>query len=304
MKRLIASVLLFCLLASAALAADKKEPIRPQWPVPEYVTLLLEMAGNEVGYKEGAHGYSKYGEYWGDGYAQWCAEYLCWCVDQVDKTHGTQLLKNVYPLYSGQNTGMRWFIKQGRWVSRNGNLEEWGYQWFKGEDHFITAGEYIPQPGDWVFFSWTSDNNTSHVAMVESARREKDGSVLITCLEGNNPSKVARVTYSTADKKILGYGTVHDVADWTMRFGNTGAKVQELQEKLVYLGYLDASSVTGHYGVNTQNAITAYQTAHNLKVLGIANIETQTLINRQVDEKRYADADAWVVDDEDDDFYE
>ena len=114
MKRLIASVLLFCLLASAALAADKKEPIRPQWPVPEYVTLLLEMAGNEVGYKEGAHGYSKYGEYWGDGYAQWCAEYLCWCVDQVDKTHGTQLLKNVYPLYSGQNTGMRWFIKEGR----------------------------------------------------------------------------------------------------------------------------------------------------------------------------------------------
>ena len=115
---------------------------------------------------------------------------------------------------------------------------------------------------------------------------------------------MARVTYSTGDKKILGYGTVHDVADWTMRFGNTGAKVQELQEKLVYLGYLDASSVTGHYGVNTQNAITAYQTAHNLKVLGIANIETQTLINRQVDEKRYADADAWVVDDEDDDFYE
>ena len=56
--------------------------------------------------------------------------------------------------------------------------------------------------------------------------------------------------------------------------------------------------------MNTQNAITSFQTTHGLKVLGIANIETQTLINRQVDEKRYADADAWVVDDEDDDFYE
>ena len=304
MKRIIALLAALLLLCPLMAAHAEETVIRPQWRVPEHVTWLLEIAGAEVGYKEGAHGYTKYGEHWGDAYAQWCAEYLCWCVDQVDKTHGTALLKQVYPLYSGQNTGMRWFIKQGRWVSRNGNLEEWGYQWFKGEDHFITAGEYIPQPGDWVFFSWTSDNNTSHVAMVESAHREKDGSVLITCLEGNNPSKVARVTYSTADKKILGYGTVHDVADWTMRFGNTGAKVQELQEKLVYLGYLDASSVTGHYGVNTQNAITAYQTAHNLKVLGIANIETQTLINRQVDEKRYADADAWVVDDEDDDFYE
>ena len=305
MKRIIALLLALCLCPSA-LAEEKggEASLRPQWRVPEYVTWLLAIAGNEVGYTEGAHGYSKYGEYWGDPQAQWCAEYLCWCVDQVDKAHGTALLKQVYPLYSGQNTGMRWFIKQGRWVSRNGNLEEWGYQWFKGEDHFITAGEYIPQPGDWVFFSWTSDNNTSHVAMVESARREKDGSVLITCLEGNNPSKVARVTYSTADKKILGYGTVHDVADWTMRFGNTGAKVQELQEKLVYLGYLDASSVTGHYGVNTQNAITAYQTAHNLKVLGIANIDTQAVLNHQVEEKKFADPDAWSVVEEDDDFFE
>ena len=304
MKRLLASVLLLCLMASTGLADSKDNAIRPQWPVPEYVTQLLEIAGNEVGYKEGAHGYSKYGEYWGDGYAQWCAEYLCWCVDQVDKTHGTQLLKNVYPLYSGQNTGMRWFIKEGRWVARNGNLDEWGYQWFKGEDEFITAGEYIPQPGDWVFFSWTSDGNTSHVAMVEYAVQNKDGSVTIHCLEGNNPDRVARVTYSTADKKILGYGTVHDVADWTMRFGNTGKKVTELQEKLVYLGWLGEESITGHFGVNTQDAITRFQTAYDLKVLGIANIETQTLLNRLVEEKRYQDPDAWTVAEEDEDFFE
>ena len=130
MKRIVAFALLMCTLFSAAIAADA--PLRPQWPVPEYVTQLLSIAGNEVGYKEGAHGYSKYGEYWGNPQAQWCAEYLCWSVDQVDKTHGTQLLKNVYPLYSGQNTGMRWFIKEGRWIARNGNLPDWGYQWFKG----------------------------------------------------------------------------------------------------------------------------------------------------------------------------
>lgn len=304
MKRIIACILMFCLLAPAALAEKADDVIRPQWPVPEYVTQLLEIAGNEVGYKEGAHGYSKYGEYWGDPQAQWCAEFLCWCVDQVDKTHDTELLKTVYPLYSGQNTGMRWFIKEGRWVARNGNLDEWGYQWFKGEDAFITAGEYIPQPGDWVFFSWTADGNTSHVAMVEYATMAKDGSVTIHCIEGNNPSSVARVTYSTSDRKILGYGTVHDVADWTMRFGNTGKKVTELQEKLVYLGWLTSDNVTGHYGVNTQDAINRFQTAYNLKVLGIANIETQTKLNQLYEEKRYRDADAWTVVEEDDDFFE
>ena len=302
MKRIVAFALLMCTLFSAAIAADA--PLRPQWPVPEYVTQLLTIAGNEVGYKEGAHGYSKYGEYWGNPQAQWCAEYLCWSVDQVDKTHGTQLLKNVYPLYSGQNTGMRWFIKEGRWIARNGNLPDWGYQWFKGEDEFITANEYIPQPGDWVFFSWTSDGNTSHVAMVEYATQDRDGHVTIHCLEGNNPDKVARVKYSTDDKKILGYGTVHDVADWTMRFGNTGKKVTELQEKLVYLGLLTPDNITGHFGVNTQTAITDFQTAHGLKVLGIANIETQALLNRLYEEKRYRDADAWSVAEEDDDFFE
>lgn len=305
MKRILAFALILCLLCPAVLAEKgDKAPLRPQWPVPDYVTWLLEIAGNEVGYKEGAHGYSKYGEYWGDAYAQWCAEFLCWCVDQVDKQHGTGLLKTVYPLYSGQNTGMKWFIKEGRWIARNGNLPDWGYQWFKGEDAFITAGEYIPQPGDWVFFSWTSDGNTSHVAMVEYATQDAKGNVTIHCIEGNNPDRVARVTYSTADKKILGYGTVHDVAYWTMRLGNSGKKVTELQEKLIYLGWLPEGSADGHYGATTQDAITRFQTAHNLKVLGIANIETQTRINQLYEEKRYKDPNVWSVVEEDDDFFE
>ncbi|MBQ3155735.1 MAG: peptidoglycan-binding protein [Clostridia bacterium] len=305
MKRIIALVLLQALLLSTACAEENPpSALRPLWPVPDYVTRLLEVASGEVGYKEGAHGYSKYGEYWGDAYAQWCAEFLCWSVDQVDKQDGTKLLTVVYPRYSGQNTGMRWFIKEGRWIARNGNLPDWGYQWFKGEDQFITAGEYVPQPGDWVFFSWTGDGNTSHVAMVEYATRNQDGSVTIHCIEGNNPSSVARVTYSTGDKKILGYGTVHDVADWTMRFGNTGKKVTELQEKLVYLGWLTPDNITGHFGINTQDAITRYQTQHGLKVLGIANIETQTLLNRQVEEKKYKDPLAWTVAEEDDDYFD
>ena len=302
MKRILVLMLMVCLFLPCALAEENR--IRPQWPVPEYVNQLLAIADEEVGYKEGAHGYSKYGEYWGDGYAQWCAEFLCWCVDQVDKQHGTTLLKSVYPLYSGQNTGMKWFIKEGRWISRNGNLPDWGYQWFKGEDHFITAGEYVPQPGDWVFFSWTSDSNTSHVAMVEYAVRNADGSITIHCIEGNNPSSVARVTYSSNDKKILGFGTVHDVADWTMRLGNTGKKVTALQEKLIYLGYMADGSADGHYGAATQNAINQFQTVNGLKVLGIANIDTQTIINRQVEEKKFADPDAWSVVEEDDDFFE
>lgn len=300
MKRTLALLCALLLLAAALPALAEDGVIRPKWRVPDYVTQLLEIAGNEVGYKEGAHGYSKYGEYWGDAYSQWCAEYLCWCVDQVDKTYGTSLLHNTYPLYSGQNTGMRWFIRQGRFIARNGNLDGWGYQWFQGEDEFIKAGAYIPQPGDWVFFTWTSDTDTDHVAMVEYCTQDDAGNVTLHCLEGNNPNAVARVTYSISDKKILGYGTVHDVADWTMRQGNSGEKVRQLQEKLVYLGLMPEGSADGVYGEATANAITAYQQSHGLKVLGIANIETQTALNRDYQQKADNDPDMWaVIDDED-----
>ncbi len=305
MKRL--TVLLAALLLPLLPAHAEETVIRPQWRVPDYVTLLLEVAGNEVGYKEGPHGYSKYGAYWGDAYAQWCAEYLCWCVDQVDKTHGTQLLRQVYPLYSGQNTGMRWFIRQGRFIARNGNLDGWGYQWFKDADAFIQAGEYIPQPGDWVFFTWTSDMDTDHVAMVEYCTVDEKGNVTLHCLEGNNPSSVARVTYSISDKKILGYGTVHDVADWTMRQGNSGEKVRELQEKLIYLGLLPEGSADGVYGAATAQAVAAFQEANSLspQARGIANLETQRVLNATYRARVDEDPDMWViVDDEDWDDWE
>ncbi|MBQ8556610.1 MAG: peptidoglycan-binding protein [Clostridia bacterium] len=300
MKRLF-PLLLALLLCLTALPAQAEEIIEPAWPVPDYVTWLLEIASAEVGYKEGAHGYTKFGEWVGDPYAQWCAEYLCWSVDQVDQQHGTALLRNVYPLYSGQNTGKNWFIKQGRYITRNGNLEDWGYQWMQGEDEFITTGTYIPQPGDWVFFTWTSDTNTDHVAMVEYCTRDQNGNVTVHVLEGNNPNQVQRNTYDLTYTRILGYGTVHDVADWTMRSGNSGEKVRQLQEKLIYLGHLPEGSADGVYGAATAEAIRLYQVSKGLRDLGIANIDTQRALNADYALKKYNDPASWVIPDSDED---
>ncbi|MBR4080294.1 MAG: peptidoglycan-binding protein [Clostridia bacterium] len=290
-------VLLLLMLLPLSAAAD--EVIPPAYPVPEYVGWLLEIAGEEVGYTEGDHGRTKYGEWIGDPYAQWCAEYLCWSVDQVDRQHGTQLLDKVFPMYSGQNSGRNWFIQQGRYVVRWGNLEDWGYQWLKGEDHFLSTGDYIPQPGDWVFFTWTDDRDTDHVAMVEYCTRAADGSINVHVLEGNAPDKVQRTAYPLTYTRILGYGTVHDVADYTMRSGNRGAKVLALQEKLCYLGYLDESRVDGHYGSGTVAAVRTFQNNHGLKVTGIANINMQRVLDRKYTEAVDSDPATWLVVDED-----
>ncbi len=299
-KRPLVALLLSLLLTSASLpgrAAERR--IEPAYPVPDYVTWLLETASAEVGYREGDHGYSKYGEWAGDPYCQWCAEYLCWCVNQVDEQHGTHLLDSVFPLYSGSNTGRSWFIQQGRFIVRWGNLDGWGYQWLKGSDHFLTTGEYIPQPGDWVFFTWTSDMNTDHVAMVEYCTRDDQGRVTIHCLEGNTPVSVKRADYDLTYSRILGFGTVHDAADWTIRGGNSGFKVRQLQEKLIFLGYLPEGQADGVYGSACAEAVRRIQAEEGLKQNGIANISTQTAIDRRIRIIREGDPGIWEVVDND-----
>ena len=292
---LLLCVFIGCLIGKAH-AAESRIP--PAYPIPQEVAWLLDVASNEVGYREEDHGRTKYGEWAGDPYAQWCAEYLCWCVDQVDRQHDTHLLGNLYPRYSGSNTGRSWFINQGRYIVRWGQLEGWGYQWLKGSDRFLTTGDYIPQPGDWVFFTWTSDQDTDHVAMVEYCTRDETGKVFIHCLEGNTPVAVKRATYELTYSRILGFGTVHDAADWTIRGGNSGVKVRQLQEKLVRLGYLQEGQVDGVYGSGTAQAVRSYQEDHHLKQTSIANIETQNAMDRQLYLQATMDPSSWIVEDE------
>ena len=288
------------LLPFTATAEEVRIP--PAFKVPDYVRWLIETAEKELGYTEDDHGYTKYGEWAGDPYAQWCAEFLCWCVNQVDEQYGTQLLRHVYPYYSSSNVGRSFFIERGRYIVRWGNLEGWGYQWLKNEDHFLTTGSYIPQPGDWVFLTWTNDENTDHVAMVEyCTRNTATGKVTIHVIEGNTPSSVRHERYDLEYKRILGFGTVHDCADWTLRIGNTGEKVRQLQEKLYRIGLLKQERVDGRFGASTQNAVKTFQSEHGLKVNGIANISTQTELNRMYRSILNADPETWIVQDGDDD---
>ena len=280
-------------------SSAEDQVIAPSWPVPDYVEHLLQVASEEVGYTED-HGRTKYGEWAGDPAAQWCAEFQCWCVDQVDQRWGTSLLRNVYPFYTSSNTGRAWFICAGRYVIRKGRVEGWGYEWLKGSKNYIRSGDYIPQPGDWVFFNWGGGTDTEHVALVEYCTRSTvTGEVLVHVIEGNKPSAVARDVYELNSPSILGYGTVHDVADITMCFGNQGEKVRLLQEKLSYLGFLDQSLVTGRFGDGTVEAVRGYQEARGLRVNGIANMNTQQCLEAEYSRLYLNDPEIWSVVDDD-----
>ena len=146
-----------------------------------------------------------------------------------------------------------------------------------------------------MFFTWTGNLDTDHVAMVEYCTRDDEGNVTVHCLEGNTPAAVKRASYDLSYSRILGFGTVHDAADWTIRGGNSGEKVRQLQEKLIALGYLPADGADGVYGGGTAAVIREIQAEEGLKQTGIANISTQAAIDRRLREQWESDPSIWLV---------
>lgn len=261
--------------------------IQPAHPVPDYVVQLMDVARGELGYVEERSGVTKYGTWAGYPTAEWCAEFQCWCVGRTDRLCGTQLLNQVYPNYSGTNVGRDWFLAHGRYIARAGVVPGWGSQWFKGEENVMAKNSYIPQPGDWMFLTNNSAGDTCHVAMVEFCAQAEDGSVRVHVIEGNNvtkpaPQGVERNVYDLSYWQILGYGTVHDLADITLRFGNGGPKVVALQRELVQAGLLEERYITGKYGAITTDAIQTIQKQNGIPVTGIANLETRLALQRMI----------------------
>ena len=278
-------VLLCLLLALPVAQAEEETVIAPLRETPEAIVKLLDTARNELGYTEEKGGVTKYGVWAGESDAEWCAEYLCWCVDQTDKHEETTLLNRQYPYYTSSNTGRDWFLKQGRYVARKGFVPGWGSQWFRGAEAVMAANAYVPQPGDWVFFSNVASGDTTHVAMVEYCTQNENGQVQVHVLEGNNPDTVARNVYDLDHWAILGYGTVDEQAEITLRFGSEGVKVKALQEELVKAGFMESQYTTGRFGSITESAVKAFQQSHDLPVTGIADFAFRQTLNAVIAEK-------------------
>lgn len=264
---------------------------------PAYVAQLLAVAQGEIGYTEGPNDRTKYGEWSGDPNAAWCAEFVCWCVQQVDDAQGSALLENIYPNWSGQNTGRDWFLQRGRFVYRKGNVPNWGYQWLHGDDHNLAKNEYIPRPGDLVFFSYNDAGDTEHVALVEYCAYDSEGHVIIHVIEGNNPSAVQRNRYRLDNSQVLGFGLPEDRVDTTIRYNCRGEKVLRLQQWLNRLGFLEERHLTGAMGSNTKKAVAAFQQEYlpEKAVTGIADRETQQTLEAVLDEMLYRAPETWLV---------
>ena len=159
---------------------------------------LLEIALSQIGYAESDNnymvqddgvsvkGYTLYGASYGIPYADWCAAFVTWCIQRVDIDMPTGFYCPT-------------------WV------QELAYKGL-----YYSAADYIPEPGDIVFFDWEEngvrDGECDHVGIVKEVRLDQTTGALETLVtvEGNTGGGTVREnTYQGAKlRDIYGYGLV------------------------------------------------------------------------------------------------
>ena len=110
MKHIVTLLLALSLLLGACALADDR------------ADMLVAAAVNELGYSATKGGYSKYGEWGGSAYGEWCSEFVSWCVNFADEYYGASMLGNDYPLQTSCEGGAMWYKERGRYVTVNGGL--------------------------------------------------------------------------------------------------------------------------------------------------------------------------------------
>ena len=241
----------------------------------------IEIAINEIGYKETGKNITKYSyafdNYWPSYFntkkqgAEWCSIFYNFLFA---KTYGEKIAKQM--LYEPQHGNCAAGCKYAA-----------GY--FKAKGAFYSK----PQEGDQIFFG--APGNESHTGIVVKADRD-----YVWTIEGNKSNMVCECRYSLNDKNISGYGRpnwslVNDTKPVItedkcmielpiLKQGSKGEAVKSLQILLNGYNFIGKNgkklTIDGDFGANTDHALRAFQRSAGLTPDGICAAKTwPALIN-------------------------
>ena len=153
---------------------------------------VIAIAETQLGYTESTrnyavwedgttHGYTRYGDWYGSPYGDWCAMFASFCIH-----------------YAGvEDMPLNWGCRT--WIADLEPLDR--YRPAQGEE------PYSPEVGDLIFYDWEGDGLSDHVGLVAELIPETENEPAhLVAIEGNSGNKVQSVTYDLDDPVILGYG--------------------------------------------------------------------------------------------------
>lgn len=148
---------------------------------------LLRVAETQIGYTESERnyvaedpyhpkGYTRYGDWFGIPYGDWCAMFICFCMYYAE-------IPDTYVPYNPYCS---------EWVKA---LDERGMyrSWDSG---------YEPKPGDFVFFDFDMDEKAEHVGIIRDVDWERGW---LYTIEGNRYDYVEEFVLNMDDYAIVGY---------------------------------------------------------------------------------------------------
>lgn len=139
---------------------------------------IIGVAATQIGYTEGADGYSKYGDFLGRSTMDWCAAFIVWCANEAG------ISTEIIPA-DPSSTGLKNYFEA------------------RGEYSGAKNGTTVPLPGDIAFFSATSSAyNITHVGLVVAVDEDT-----IYMIEGNYSDTVAETSYQLGNSKIIGFAS-------------------------------------------------------------------------------------------------
>ncbi|MBR4711239.1 MAG: peptidoglycan-binding protein [Clostridia bacterium] len=265
--------------------ADWEPPvIDPEQAMAEAPWLLaLKVAQEEVGYREETKGgFTKYGQWAGNAYTQWCTDFVTWCVNEADTRYGAGLMDRYYPRRFSSAHSVNWYTLHDRFIPGPERVPSGGERvWLIGADRYMLPHEYVPSPGDCMYISFVSIRSGSdHTTLVEGVSVEPDGSLTVHVIEGNNPDSVQRSTYPLSSTAIYGFGTPVRRANRALRLWNRGGDTAAVQRYLQQTGWLKTTRVQSQITETVVKAIKRYQKNAGLRVTGEVDLETRALMEQ------------------------
>lgn len=147
---------------------------------------LISVAYSQLGYTESQrnfetdtdgirHGYTRYGEWYGNPYGEWSAMFVSFCLN-----------------YAGLDE-----------ISVNSGAEAMRIQW-QNENIYQSAEAYTPLSGDIVFFDNNLDGVSDSVGIVTGIDND-----MMNVISGDYEDTVQEFSVSLDDDTILGYGAIN-----------------------------------------------------------------------------------------------
>ena len=133
---------------------------------------MVRVAEKQLGYAGGQKIW-KWAGY--DRRVPWCNLFITWCANELGYYQSGRI-----PLYQAPRDTAKWFKSKGLFKNPN----------------------YIPQPGDLIFFALYGETTPYHIGLVE---KYENGTVYT--IEGNSDDVVKRRSYAHDNYRIYGYAT-------------------------------------------------------------------------------------------------